>query len=449
MAQWKDVGLPAESGDLVKDYRAMRDAFVQLQERMDYLMSHIETGNMTDDTIKNITGPVIIRVANVEADLLTKLTINQEGIESLVSDSAETAAKLTNVEGNLADAAADILLLNVDVTENKAGISSLNSTVGAQGTSITNLGNTVSAQGTDIADLEGVVTGHTSQISQHADEIALVVVQTGGDKIINAAGIVAAINAAGSSVKISADNINIAGITTFLSKADYLKSGTTQINGGTINTDNLYVSKLYGLANNSAWAEIGNCYFKVTGYNSSGAILQLIKVERTDVTASDEDGSYTTRDTLYIGSVAALYSEAGTSAKRIYVPLNMTHNASVYMLGGNQIRFYDSSGNKCGAIRGSGTTIRMEANAGQMLHLLGGSEVYMSAEETNIDATSDVNIGAVSDVNLTAGDDVNITATDDVIVEAGDRLTLTAGGDIRLNYGGSYYYFNPSTGTFE
>ena len=85
-----------------------------------------------------------------------------------------------------------------------------------------------------------------SNIQQNANRIALVVTQSGGNDVINTASIVAAVNAAGSSVAINADKITLNGqtlvqtisgidaaftnLTTGLTQATKLNAGTMQAN---------------------------------------------------------------------------------------------------------------------------------------------------------------------------------------------------------------------------
>jgi len=57
----------------------------------------------------------------------------------------------------------------------------------------------------------------SSKITQHADKISLVVQEKNGQNVVNAAKIVAGVNSSGSSIKLSADHIDIDGIVSRLS----------------------------------------------------------------------------------------------------------------------------------------------------------------------------------------------------------------------------------------
>ena len=85
-------------------------------------------------------------------------------------------------------------------------------------------------------------------IKQTADEagadIALVVQEKDGEKVVNSASIVAAINDDESSVGINADRITMTGTTTFLRPDDVGESGTTVISGSRITTGELDAEKV-------------------------------------------------------------------------------------------------------------------------------------------------------------------------------------------------------------
>ena len=100
----------------------------------------------------------------------------------------------------------------------------------------------------DISDLEDALTEDIeeleAQIQINADKIALVVSGSGGQYGVNAASIVTAINAAGSSVEISADHINLNGVVTANNGFKILSNGSMETIAGKIGGWNISATEL-------------------------------------------------------------------------------------------------------------------------------------------------------------------------------------------------------------
>lgn len=115
------------------------------------------------------------------------------------------------------------------------------------GTRITNTESEVHTLAAWTKDEEGNQY-NLATIKQTADEagadIALVVAEKDGEKVVNAASIVAAINDGESSVGINADKIVMTGTTTFLKPDDVGENGSTVINGSLITTGELDAKKV-------------------------------------------------------------------------------------------------------------------------------------------------------------------------------------------------------------
>ena len=115
--------------------------------------------------------------------------------------------------------------LGQKVTEIKATAEGLQTTVKGHTSTINSHTNSISSLNTKTTSLQ-------SQITQTADKISAVVSavdDTSGN--VTAASIVAAINAAGSTVQISADHVQLKGIVTV---EDLAGEGTVEINAGNI-----------------------------------------------------------------------------------------------------------------------------------------------------------------------------------------------------------------------
>ena len=83
----------------------------------------------------------------------------------------------------------------------------------------------------DIVDLSKQYTSLNSRVTQNANSISSIVTGVGANGTVTAASIVAAINKAGSSVKISADHVNISG---FVTVSDLKGTGKVEIDAGNI-----------------------------------------------------------------------------------------------------------------------------------------------------------------------------------------------------------------------
>ena len=122
-------------------------------------------------------------------------------------------------------------------------------------------------------------------IKQTADDagadIALVVQEVDGEKVVNAASIIAAINGDGSSVGINADRIVMTGTTTFLQPSDVGAGGSTQISGARIITGTLDANRIATNTLRSKNYDVGTAANAATpmtpasGYSQSGTFFDL------------------------------------------------------------------------------------------------------------------------------------------------------------------------------
>lgn len=209
---------------------ALADYQVQLLEYLRYSMSNLDADNFNPSGLNEILKPVVAEISNTEGDIL-----------SLWMTADELAAQIEDADGNYSSL--------------KATVDGVQSTVKAHTTTINNHTNSINSHGSSIASLQ-------SQITQTANEIAAVVSAVDDDSgNVTAASIVAAINNAGSTVKISADHVDISGFVTF---SDLSTPGATTISGanietGTINADAIYGGTLSGVRFESygypSWAD--------------------------------------------------------------------------------------------------------------------------------------------------------------------------------------------------
>jgi hypothetical protein len=144
---------------------------------------------------------------------------------------------------------------------NNRSISQIRQTANEIALEVTNARGSAATLGARITDTESDVQSlaawtkdengeqyNLATIKQTADEagadITLVVQEKDGEKVINSASIVAAINDDESSVGINADRITMTGTTTFLKPDDVGENGSTVISGSRITTGELDAEKV-------------------------------------------------------------------------------------------------------------------------------------------------------------------------------------------------------------
>lgn len=170
---------------------ALADYQVQLLDYLRYAMSNLDAENFNATGLEEILEPVVVEIKNANGDI-TSIKATVEGVQSTVKGHSTTINSHTN-------------------------------TLNSHGTSISNL---------------------SSQITQTANKISAVVSAVDDSSgNVTAASIVAAINAAGSSVKISADHVSISGFVTF---TDLSTEGKTTINAGNITTGSISANRISG-----------------------------------------------------------------------------------------------------------------------------------------------------------------------------------------------------------
>lgn len=202
-------------GDPKKDIRTLTNYVFQLTEELRYLLNNLDVTNFND-----------LGLARYE-----------NGRMQLYAEQVSIAAQALEMKLTEADRELE--------TRIEATVNGLRTTVEAQGGTITDLQGTVTSVTKRVSTVEqtasqiqSTVTEHgnaigtmQSSITQNANKISAIVANVGSSGSVTAASIVAAINEAGSNIKISADHINISGFVTF---EDLSGVGKTQINGSNI-----------------------------------------------------------------------------------------------------------------------------------------------------------------------------------------------------------------------
>lgn len=190
------------TGDPERDVKALSNHVFQLEEQLRYQLRNLDVTNFNDlGLMRYENGRLQIYTKVVEAQVeQIKLDFGKETDEiyaqiSLTAE--ELLAEIEDVEGNYTSLKATVNGIQTTVSGHTSSIGSLQS-------QITQTNSKISAVVSAVDDSSGNVT---------------------------AASIVAAINSAGSTVKISADHIQLSGVVTV---EDLAGNGTVEINAGNI-----------------------------------------------------------------------------------------------------------------------------------------------------------------------------------------------------------------------
>lgn len=197
------------TGDPARDIKSLSNHVFMLEEKLRYTLRNLDVTNFNDLGLARYeNGRLQIYTKEITAQtdkLRVEFGKETDDIHALISATAdELLAEIEDVEGNY--------------TTLKATVNGIESTVSSHTTSINNQAATN--------------TSLQSQITQTANKISAVVSAVDDSSgNVTAASIVAAINGAASTVKISADHITLTGVVTV---QDLAGNGTVEINAGNI-----------------------------------------------------------------------------------------------------------------------------------------------------------------------------------------------------------------------
>lgn len=197
------------TGDPERDVKTLSNHVFQLEEQLRYQLRNLDVTNFNDlglaryenGRLQIYTEQMDIQTDRLRAEfgketdeLYAELEATAEGLE----------AKITSLNGNY---------------------TTLNATVNGIQTTVSGHTTSINSHGSSISSLQSQITQTNNKIS------AVVSAVDDSNGNVTAASIVAAINDAGSSVKISADHITLTGVVTV---DDLSGNGTVEINAGNI-----------------------------------------------------------------------------------------------------------------------------------------------------------------------------------------------------------------------
>lgn len=191
--------------------------------------------------------------------------INDENIkqrrtleDTLYNLDGDNIPSLTTIIKSISDNGAALASFKAEVSDTYATaeqLSQYQSDAATATAAVKTYADSTFATTTSLAQYQSGTNTTLAQIQQtaSADEakISLVVSTSSGQNTVNSAGIVAAINAAGSTVRINADKIINTGTTMFLTAGDVGAGGQTVIDGGRITTGEVSSDRFKRVANSS------------------------------------------------------------------------------------------------------------------------------------------------------------------------------------------------------
>ena len=203
MALELEVTAAKLTGDPERDIKSLSNHVFMLEEKLRYTLRNLDVTNFNDLGLaryENGRLQVYTKAVEIQTDKLrVEFGKETDEIHALLSATAdELMAEIEDVEGNYTT-------LKATVNGIQSTVSSHTSSIGSLQSQITQTGNKISAVVSAVDDSSGNVT---------------------------AASIVAAINAAGSSVRISADHVELVG--DYVTISDLAENGTVEINAGNI-----------------------------------------------------------------------------------------------------------------------------------------------------------------------------------------------------------------------
>lgn len=221
----------SEKVDVMMNYLYM------LLEELRYTFGNLGTENFNDKSLDELsvqlTKPVYGIIEDETAGLKHEIKVTAEGLESLAASVTEDAEALAQFKTQVSDTYATISSFASFKNEMNTAYTSFTQTADSKYA-------TVSALASFKNDINSSFSSFTATAESTYAKATQIASVTNSSGKVTAASIVAAVNSSGSSVKISADKVDISGFVTFSDLAD--SSSITTINGAAISTGTLTAS---------------------------------------------------------------------------------------------------------------------------------------------------------------------------------------------------------------
>lgn len=230
------------TGDPARDIKSLSNHVFMLEEKLRYTLRNLDVTNFNDLGLARYeNGRLQIYTKEITAQtdkLRVEFGKETDEIHALISATAdELLAEIEDVEGNYTTLKATVNGLTTRVGNVEGNYSSLTQTVNG-------IQSTVSSHTTSINNQAATNTSLQSQITQTANKISAVVSAVDDSSgNVTAASIVAAINDAGSTVKISADHVELAG--DLVTITDLKTGGSVVIDAGNLSAGTINGAEFY------------------------------------------------------------------------------------------------------------------------------------------------------------------------------------------------------------
>lgn len=258
------------TGDIQKDMKMLMNFVFNQTEEMRYLMDNLDVMNFNDlglaryenGRMQIYTKELDLRTEKLTAEFQaadeqtkTTLEVSIGGLRTEVEEEIEGLGQwVSSVEQTANGLKTTVSNQGTSISDLGSRVSTVEQTASKIQTTVTSQGNTLNTHTNNISALQGTTVSLQSQITQTSNKISAVVSAVDDSSgNVTAASIVAAINAAGSSVKISADHVNITG---FVTVSDLKGNGTVQINAGNIMAGGAISGVALESRGDTSWEEV-------------------------------------------------------------------------------------------------------------------------------------------------------------------------------------------------
>lgn len=308
------------------DKENVPESLEKIERYLRYMQERIEHKNYSDD--------IYNQRQNEELALVVKRTGTSVEINDLA---IKTAAGYSGLE--------------TQIEQNANSITTMATNISGLDTRITQNANSITAEATDRRNADSTLQ---STITAQANKIALVVQESSGQNVIKAAEIVAAVNSAGSSVKIAADHITLSGDVVMKSN---LTDGTTQISGSNITTGAINANLITTGKLQAAYVDAEN--LSINGQNVYNAVQNATNAATADALNNTLSG-FASKMLGYVNQAVATATGSnngldigGSSGARIYSPA--ANSLNVYMRGNGSSISFTPWGQSLAKYSGGGT----------------------------------------------------------------------------------------------
>ena len=229
----KKRGNPKDGGKIeeIEESLAAVNDLLSKKNRDDLdALYNIDTDNLSS-SLRRLLASYSDGITSAKAEIKVWADAQQAGFDAIAEWQDDTLQSIAEIKGTADANSAQINLLTQWKSTTTQTLSSIQQETSANSASITALANWKTTAESDIDDLIETTALIRAIADENEASISQIVTAVGRNGQVNAASIVAAVNASGSSVKIGADHVEIDGFVTF---TDLKTAGKAEISGNNI-----------------------------------------------------------------------------------------------------------------------------------------------------------------------------------------------------------------------